>query len=222
MQLGVSEVEVWGRGVDAELFHPERSNPELRAQFGLDGRFTFVYVGRLAPEKRPEQIVEAFRIAGRQLPADAIHLVMAGTGPCEAELRRAAPDGVTFLGFLDRRNRLPELYASCDAFVFASVTETLGLVVLEAMASGLPVIAAAAGGVRDHLRDGLNGLAYEAGNAEAMARAMVRLVNDRELVGRLSRSARQTAEQLTWDREIERLDQSYREVCATMASGFAA
>ena len=94
------------------------------------------------------------------------------------------------------------------------MTETLGLVVLEAMASGLPVIAAPEGGVRDHLRDGLNGVTYEAGDAAAMARAMVLLVNEWELTGRLARNARRTAEALSWERELDRLDASYREVCA--------
>jgi glycosyltransferase involved in cell wall biosynthesis len=151
-----------------------------------------------------------------------IHLVMAGTGPSEAELRAAASPDVSFLGFLERRTRLPDLYANCDAFVFASVTETLGLVVLEAMASGLPVVAAPAGGVRDHLRDGQNGLAYQAGNIEAMAHAMVKLAWEGGLARRLGRGARATAEELTWEREMERLDRSYREVCKVAISRAAA
>ena len=138
LRLDVANVEVWGRGVDAELFHPGRRSQAMRAALGMGSRFTFVYVGRLAPEKRAEQIIHAFRLASETLPRGVIHLIMAGTGPCEAELRAAAPPGVTFLGFLDRRSRLPDLYANCDAFVFASVTETLGLVVLEAMASAPP------------------------------------------------------------------------------------
>ncbi len=178
-----------------------------------------MYVGRLAPEKRAEQIVHAFRLASESLPRGVIHLIMAGTGPCEAKLRAAAPPGVAFLGFLDRRSRLPDLYANCDAFVFASVTETLGLVVLEAMASGLPVVAAPAGGVRDHLRDGRNGLAYPPGDVGAMAGAMVRLAEDWGLTRRLARGARRTAEALTWERELNRLDLSYREVCEEAANG---
>jgi glycosyltransferase involved in cell wall biosynthesis len=213
MRLNVSDVEVWGRGVDAELFNPNRRNQEIRSRLGLGERFTFLYVGRLAPEKRPEQMMEAFRLAGALVPAGTIQLVIAGTGPLEAQLRATAPPGVVFLGFLDRRGRLPDLYANCDAFVFASVTETLGLVVLEAMASGLPVVAAPAGGVRDHLRHDENGLAYPPGYVEAMAQAMVRLVAERGLAQRLSHGARRTAEELTWDREMERLDRSYREVC---------
>jgi glycosyltransferase involved in cell wall biosynthesis len=213
MGLDVSDVEVWGRGVDAARFHPSRRSSRLRQELGLEDKFTFVYVGRLAPEKRPEQIMDAFRIACEMLPRDSIRLVMAGTGPREAELRYLGVPGVTLLGFLDRNTQLPELYASCDAFAFASVTETLGLVVLEAMASGLPVIAAPAGGVRDHLRDGVNGLSYPAGNAYAMAQCMFKLAVDSGLTRRLAKGARATAEELTWDREISRLDQSYREVC---------
>jgi phosphatidylinositol alpha 1,6-mannosyltransferase len=222
VQLEVANVEVWGRGVDAELFHPGRRSQAMRAALGMGSRFTFVYVGRLAPEKRVEQIIHAFRLASESLPRGVIHLIMAGTGPCEADLRAAAPPGVTFLGFLERRSRLPDLYANCDAFVFASVTETLGLVVLEAMASGLPVVAAPAGGVRDHLRDGKNGLAYPAGDVGAMARAMVRLAEDWGLTQRLARGARRTAEALTWERELDRLDLIYREVCAAAGNGSGA
>jgi phosphatidylinositol alpha 1,6-mannosyltransferase len=222
MRLEVPDVEVWGRGVDAELFTPGRRSPETRAALGLGERFTFLYVGRLAPEKRADQIVAAFRLATTMLPSGVIHLVMAGTGPSEAELRAAALPDVSFLGFLERRTRLPDLYANCDAFVFASVTETLGLVVLEAMASGLPVVAAPAGGVRDHLRDGQNGLAYQAGNIEAMAHAMVKLAWEGGLARRLGRGARATAEELTWEREMERLDRSYREVCKVAISRAAA
>jgi glycosyltransferase involved in cell wall biosynthesis len=222
IRLGIGDVEVWGRGVDAELFHPGRRSQAMRAAFGMGSRFTFLYVGRLAAEKRAEQVIHAFRLASECLPRGVIHLIMAGTGPCEDALRAAAPPGVTFLGFLERKSRLPDLYANCDAFVFASVTETLGLVVLEAMASGLPVIASPAGGVRDHLRDNRNGLACPEGDAGAMARAMVRLAEDWALRQRLSRGARRTGEGLGWERELDRLDLSYREVCgmaAPVASG---
>ena len=213
LALGVTDVETWGRGVDVEMFHPGRRSQEMRAALGMGSRFTFLYVGRLAAEKCVENVIEAFRAASGLLPRGTIHLVIAGTGPRETEIRAGAPPGVEFLGFLDRRGRLPDLYANCDAFLFASVTETLGLVLLEAMASGLPVIAAPAGGVRDHLRDGVNGLSYPEGDVGAMAQAMVRLVGDGALRQRLSRGARRTAEGLSWDREMERLDRSYREVC---------
>jgi phosphatidylinositol alpha 1,6-mannosyltransferase len=222
LQLDLQNVEVWGRGVDAQHYNPGRRNAEFRRELELGDRFTFLYVGRLAPEKRPEQVIDAFRLACDMMPKDSMRLVMTGTGPREAELRATAPPGVIFLGFLDRGTRLPDLYASCDAFAFASVTETLGLVVLEAMASGLPVIAAPAGGVGDHLRDGQNGMAFPAGSAFAMANSMARLAWDKNLSERLAVGARRTAEALSWDRELERLDRSYREVCGAAATPAAA
>jgi phosphatidylinositol alpha 1,6-mannosyltransferase len=212
LRMGLTDVEVWGRGVDTETFHPGRRSEALRAALGMGGRYTFLYVGRLAAEKRVAQVVDAFRVASEMVPRGVIHLVIAGAGPHEAELRATAPPGVSFLGLLDRRSRLPDLYANCDAFVFASVTETLGLVVLEAMASGLPVIAVPEGGVRDHLRDGRNGIAGRVGDVSGMALAMVRIATEWGLSRRLARGARQTVEPLSWDREIERLDRSYREV----------
>jgi phosphatidylinositol alpha 1,6-mannosyltransferase len=212
LRLGLTDVEVWGRGVDTELFHPGRRAEAIRVALGMGSRYTFLYVGRLAFEKRADQVLDAFRLASEMLPRGMIHLVVAGTGPREADLRAAAPPGVTFLGLLDRRSRLPDLYANCDAFVFASVTETLGLVVLEAMASGLPVIAVPEGGVRDHLRDGRNGLACREGDVQGMALAMARIATEWGLSRRLARGARHSVEDLSWDKEIERLGRSYREV----------
>ena len=212
-ELGVERVEVWGRGVDIAVFHPGRRSQAMRAALGMGSRFTFLYVGRLAAEKRVDLVIDAFRLASTLVPRGVLQLVVAGTGPCEAELRASAPPGVVFLGVLDRHQRLPDLYANCDAFVFASVTETLGLVVLEAMASGLPVIAAPEGGVRDHVRDGVNGLTYPAGGAWALAQSMVRLAGEWELTRRLGAGARRTADALSWEGELDRLDASYREVC---------
>jgi phosphatidylinositol alpha 1,6-mannosyltransferase len=219
--IGVRDVEVWGRGVDADSFSPTRRSDALRAQLGVGNRFMFLHVGRLAPEKRAEQVADAYRVAVGRLPPDSTRLVIAGAGPREAAVRAAAPEGTIFLGYLDRVRELPTLYASADAFVFASLTETLGLVVLEAMASGLPVIAAPAGGVADHLRDGVNGLSYPPGDVGAMADAMVALASDQGRWRALADGARATAESLSWSRELDRLDASYREVCAERALGTA-
>src|SRR5215469_3018378 len=185
LQTGVRDVEVWGRGVDATTYNPSRRNAACRERLGLGDRFIFLHVGRLAVEKRVEQIVEAYGMAQRELPPDSTRLVIAGAGPRDAAIRASAPPGTILLGYLDRSAELPTLYASADAFVFASLTETLGLVVLEAMASGLPVIAVPAGGVADHLRDGINGIATPPGDAAGMAAAMVALARDRERTRRL-------------------------------------
>ena len=210
--LGVKPVEVWGRGVDIHTFAPERRSQPLRAAYGIDDAVVFLHVGRLAAEKGVEQLVRAFLLARELLPAGSARLVVAGAGPEENALRTLAGRDVLFLGVLDRQRALPRLYASADAFLFASLTETLGLVVLEAMSSGLPVIAVPAGGVADHLRDDVNGIAVPPHDVDAMARAIVALTLDAIRRRRLAGGARRTACALDWDTELDRLDAIYREV----------
>jgi glycosyltransferase involved in cell wall biosynthesis len=217
--LGVHQVDVWGCGVDVESFAPDRRSQALRGAYGIDDAVVFLHVGRLAAEKGVEEVVRAFMIARELLPAGAARLVIAGAGPEEHALRTLAgstshegrPD-ILFLGVLDRQRALPRLYASADAFLFASLTETLGLVVLEAMSCGLPVIAPPAGGVADHLRDGENGIAVPPHDVDAMARGIVSLTLDVQRRRQLSQGARRTACALDWRAELDRLDASYREV----------
>lgn len=212
LALGLTDVEVWGRGVDDVLFHPSKRSLALRQRLNLGNAFAFVHVGRLAPEKGVEILLEAFGKLEAELGPDHVKFVVAGAGPSLPALKERAPKSVTFLGNLDRTRELPALYASADAFTFASTTETLGLVVLEAMAAGTPVIAAPEGGVADHLRHEVNGLAYPARDVDACVAAMRRLVQDRELLLSLRSGARATAERRTWEHEMDRLDASYREV----------
>src|SRR4029077_20110670 len=129
----------------------------------------------------------------------AVRLIIAGSGPEEDELRAIAGPDVLFVGVLDRQRVLARLYASADAFLFSSLTETLGLVVLEAMASGIPVIATPAGGVADHLRDDENGIAVPAYDVDAMAKAIVGLTLDPARRKRLGEGARRTAVELDWE-----------------------
>jgi glycosyltransferase involved in cell wall biosynthesis len=215
LALGVPDVEVWGRAVDVAVFNPSRRSGPLRETYASRESCILLHVGRLAPEKGVELILEGFALAQQLLPAGRVQLIIAGTGPSERALRQQAPANVTFLGNLDRQSVLPRLYASADAFLFASLTETLGLVILEAMASGLPVIATPAGGVADHLRHEVNGLAYPPRDVAEMARCIVRIVLHADLRRNLALAARATAESLSWERELDRLDESYREVLDT-------
>ena len=170
--------------------------------------------GGSPPRRASSGFSEGFAAAQAALPERDVRLVIAGVGPREAALRAVAPEGVTFLGNLDRRTMLPALYASADAFVFSSHTETLGLVILEAMASGLPVIAAPAGGVADHLRDRVNGLAYPPGDIAAMGRAIcARGAFARRWPASWATGRAPPPERLSWEHELDRLDASYREVC---------
>jgi glycosyltransferase involved in cell wall biosynthesis len=210
--LGIRNVEVWGRGVDLTSFAPERRSSALRIAYGMDNAVVFLHVGRLAAEKGVEVIVNAFNRARRQLPSGAARLIIAGAGPEEESLRASTGPDVHFPGVLDRAKALPRLYASADVFLFSSLTETLGLVVLEAMASGLPVVATPAGGVADHLRDAINGIAIGPRDVEAMTRAIVALTLDEGYRRRLAAGARATALDLDWEHELDRLDASYRRV----------
>lgn len=214
LRIGVEDVEVWGRGVDLAQFRPDRRSNELRTRLGVQRAFTFLHVGRLAPEKNVAVLLRGFAKLRERVGHDAVRLVIAGSGPDQGALQDSAPPGTVFLGNLDRATELPALYATADAFVFASTTETLGLVVLEAMASGLPVIATPAGGVADHLRNGVNGLAFPANDADALASAMHHLVTGSDLSERLAEGALMTARALGWDEELDRLDRSYKAICS--------
>jgi glycosyltransferase involved in cell wall biosynthesis len=206
LEIGVRQTHVWGGGVDAELFHPRHFSSATRQRLGIGRVFTFLHVGRLAPEKNVELVLAAFAMARAQQPEVPMRLLIAGAGPSEKALRGSSTPGVTFLGAVDRTNELPALYASVDAFVTASTTETLGLVTLEAMASGLPVIACREGGLRDYFVHTHNGLSFAAGDATDCAEAMVRLVRDASLHERLRSGARQTAEAWSSVRDLDRLD----------------
>ena len=211
-RMGVGAVEVWGRGTDVEQFHPAKRSVALRRQLGVDETVVFLHVGRMAAEKNVPLLLDAFGLFRAARPDVRASLLIAGDGPELASLRRRASGEVRFLGNMHRRDALPAVYASADAFVFASTTETLGLVVLEAMASGLPVLATPAGGVADNLRHDVNGLAFAADDAADLARHMARIADDVSLRRRLSAGARAWAESRSWDAELDRLDASYREV----------
>ncbi|MDX2185028.1 MAG: glycosyltransferase family 1 protein [Gemmatimonadaceae bacterium] len=214
--LGIGHAQLWGRGVDTTLFHPSKRSEAWRQRLGLEGRVGILCVSRLAPEKGIDVILAAFARLREHIGPDRARLIIAGTGPEEAALRAAAPPDVVFLGTLDRERDLPALYASCDLFAFASLTETLGLVVLEAMACGLPVVATPALGVAETLRDARNGLAVPPRDPAAMAQALGHLVTHATVRAQLMHGALVTAQQFSWERELDQLDATYRQ-CARSA-----
>lgn len=152
---GVVQPFLFGRGVDSLQFSPTRRSDSLRASWRAEDRFVFLYVGRLAGEKDLDILLEAYQrlsIVERAM----CRLVLVGDGPERERLERSYPDAL-FLGTLSGE-ALWTAYASADCFVFPSPSETLGNVVLEAMASGLPVLAVNEGGVLDNVVDGKTGL----------------------------------------------------------------
>jgi len=192
---GINNVRLWRNGVDCERFYPDLASDDLRHRYVEAGKFAFLYVGRLAPEKNLDILLEAFRQVRETYPK--AHLVITGNGPSYNALTRQKPLGVSFTGYLTG-NDLAAMYASCDAFVFPSITETSGMVILEAFASGLPAVAAYAGGVKEHVIDHHNGLTCRPLDAGDLAAKMIELLTDPALRNELAHNARRTAEKMSW------------------------
>ncbi|HEV7752904.1 MAG TPA: glycosyltransferase [Baekduia sp.] len=199
--IGAERVGRWDRGVDVTRFSPARRRP---GRFG--GRIAVLYAGRLTREKGAELLAEAFLAARAQ--DSRLHLVLAGGGPEEQALRDQLGEHATFLGWLDG-DGLAEAYASADVFLFPSRTDTFGQVLLEAQASGLPVVAVAEGGPCSIVQDGVTGLLRPA-DAGALAAAVVALAGDPGARERLAAAARRAVEQRTWERALGRLGDGYR------------
>jgi len=203
---GIQNVGLWRGGVDTSLFHPGKRSLEMR--FRLTGgrldRPVALYVGRLSAEKNLEVL------AGISDAVPGLRLALVGDGPARKKLeRRFAARPVQFLGFL-RGEELAAAFASADLFVMPSTTETLGFVVLEAMSSGLPVVAARAGGIPDLVDDGENGLLYDPAEPASAAKAVAELLAHPGRRLDLSEQARRTAQQCSWEQETRQLVDEYR------------
>ena len=185
----------------------------FRARFGIaPGRPTVAYVGRVAFEKNIDFLLRAIALARRSVPE--LLLVVTGEGPALKSLKRLArrlriEDNVLFVGYLDRRSGLVDGYCAADAFVFASRTETQGLVLLEAMALGVPVVSTAVMGTRDILDAG-RGALVSPDNEEDFASQMVRLLQNGELRARLALEARDYAQEWNATTMARRLTDFYR------------
>jgi glycosyltransferase involved in cell wall biosynthesis len=198
LERGVSHTVIWGGAVDASHFNPGRRTPWFRRIHGLrDEAVLVLHVGRLAPEKDVPVLLEAWALVHEAVGA-AVQFVIAGNGPLAPQVDAFGP-WIRRLGFLDR-HELANLYANADLCVLPSRTETCGLVALEAMASGLPVIAADQGGFRDSIASGVNGLLIRPGDARAFAAAILSLVVAAEPRRRYGEAARGVA----LGRDVER------------------
>jgi glycosyltransferase involved in cell wall biosynthesis len=214
--MGIPRAVVWGRGVDTGWFHPGRRSDTRRAALGADSRVLVLHVGRLAVEKGVDTLVGAF-IAARERLGDRASFCVAGDGPRAGAVRAALPFA-HHLGFLDRAT-LADLYADADIFVFPSATETCGLVALEALAAGVPVIGASAGGVPESLRHGLTGFLVSPGDAMGFAERIVELAADHEQRWAMHEAARAFAVGRDWARELEELEAVYERLrCTTVAA----
>jgi phosphatidylinositol alpha 1,6-mannosyltransferase len=202
---GFRRLRLWGRGVDTERFHPRHRSAAWRAAVGAQsGEQIVLYVGRLASEKRLDLLGRALR------GLDGVRLVIVGDGPARSSLERTyAGLQATFTGYL-RGEALATAYASTDVFVCPSDSEMFGQVIQEAMASGLPVVAARAGGALDLVREGNTGAFFSAGSASDLHVRLRELLAAPDRLAMLGQNGRVAAEQRSWDQLLDQLMLQYQ------------
>ena len=206
---GVNHTGVWSRGVDPAQFHPRFRSEAYRQALGLGPNDLLVtYIGRIAKEKNLVQMLSAWEALASE--RGSAQLALVGRGPLEEEIRRREIPGVHLLGLMHDRD-LSEAYASADIFVFPSATETFGNSLLEAMGSGLPALAASAGGVLEFAHHGRNAWLVSPNSAAALTLGLRRLMQDAGLRAGLAEGALQTARERGWDRVYDRLLSDYQD-----------
>jgi glycosyltransferase involved in cell wall biosynthesis len=206
---GIERVDLWQRGVDTELFHPDLASLEMRDRLTQNHPESplLLYVGRLSAEKEIERIkpiLEAIPTA---------RLALVGDGPHRQALEKHfAGTNTHFVGYLMGRE-LGSAFASADAFIFPSRTETLGLVLLEAMAAGCPVVAARSGGIPDIVTDGVNGYLFDPkADIQDAIDATIRLLENNQERDAIRQNARREAEKWGWASATRQLQDYYQKV----------
>lgn len=207
---GIQRLTLWQRGVDIETFQPSRATPQMRELLtqGHPEDPLLLYVGRLSPEKAIHEIKPVLEA----IPNARLALV--GDGPYRKDLEQVFAETPTYFAGYMGGITLGDAFASADAFVFPSRTETLGLVLLEAMAAGCPVVAAASGGIPDIVQDGVNGYLFDPKDERGAIAATQHLLSQPEARETLRRNARAEAERWSWSSATKQLEQYYQSVLA--------
>ena len=205
---GIERVDLWQRGVDTEMFQPHLASTQMRSRLsqGNPEDPLLLYVGRVSAEKQIDEIKPVLEAIPQA------RLAIVGDGPNREALEaHFAGTKTNFVGYLQGLE-LASAFASADAFVFPSRTETLGLVLLEAMAAGCPVVAARSGGIPDIVTDGVNGYLFEPDDPDGAITATKSLLEATAVREELRRNARREAEQWGWAAATKQLQNYYRRV----------
>jgi glycosyltransferase involved in cell wall biosynthesis len=202
-EIGFENLKVVSRGVDTKLFNMGKRNAQLRQSWGADEHAkVLISVGRIAPEKNLEQVLkayEALRFSGSNLK-----LVMVGDGPLREQYQQRFPS-IIFPGMLSQ-DQLAVYYASSDLFLFPSQTETFGNVTLEALASGIPVLAFDCAAARDWVQPGVNGWLVPENQTNGFVDQAMAIFNSPSLLEQVSLSTRQQVVHLDWDQISEQVE----------------
>jgi glycosyltransferase involved in cell wall biosynthesis len=195
------KLKILPRGLDTELFHPSRRDPRFWDRFGeTNGQVRLLYVGRVSREKDLDVLVQAYRrLRDEKIP---VQLLVVGHGPYSPALAEAVPDAL-FTGYL-RGKDLATAYASSDIFVFPSTTDTFGNVIIEAQASGVPVIVSDSGGPKELVDDQSNGLVTKSHDSEDFARAIRDLAVNAEKRKAMGTRARESVIDRTWPSAVRK------------------
>jgi len=220
---GFDRLALLSRGVDSQLFSPARRSAALRESWGLGpDDIALIHVGRLAAEKNLGLLKRCLDTLQLDYPLHRLRLVVIGDGPQRGALAQQTPSAV-FCG-AKRGEELAVHYASGDVFLFPSLSETFGNVVLEALASGLGVVAYDEAAAAQHIRHGHNGALAMPGDEMAFIEAAGGLVGDSEALRRVRLNARQHARRQGWGPIIEQFETQLRSACQATAQpvgGFA-
>ncbi len=188
------KLKILPRGLDTNLFNPRRRDPKFWGRFGANGSdLRLLYVGRISREKDLDVLAMAYQRLRKTLP---LQLFFVGDGPYSKALAETLPDAF-FTGSLTGVP-LATAYASADIFAFPSTTDTFGNVIIEAQASGLPVVVSDQGGPKELVEDGVNGLITKGHDVDDFVRAVERLARDAEMRARIARNARQSVVDRSW------------------------
>lgn len=192
---GIERVHLWPQGVDIRRFHPEKASKwwRVRLSGGHPADRVVLYVGRLAPEKG----IGRLKAILRDVPG--VRLAIVGDGPARRDLETEFAGTPTVFTGLLLGEELAAAYASADVFLFPSTTETLGIAMIEALASGLPVLAPRSGATPEVVSHGESGLLYEPDSASALIEAVNKILADDSLRAALGRGARAAAKERTWE-----------------------
>ena len=200
---GFANLKVVARGVDTKLFNISKRDTSLRISWGAtENTKVLISVGRMAPEKNLDQVLKTYEALKHT--DQAFKLVMVGDGPLRSQFQQRYPD-IIFPGMLSQSN-LAAYYASSDLFVFPSQTETFGNVTLEALASGIPVLAFDCAAARDWVQTGINGWLVAENNPDGFAAQAVAIFNSKDALDQITQSTRQQVVHLDWDQIAEQVE----------------
>lgn len=201
-----SKIRLWRRGVDRTKFNQDYCDPDWKKKHGIDGYKTILFVSRIVKEKEIFTLARTYELFESR--GERVRFVVVGSGPGEQELKERMPNAL-FLG-KKTGNELSVIFASCDLFMFPSITETFGNVVLEAHSSGLPVVTAQAGGPMDIVKDEVTGYHVTPKDPEAFYEKLHYLLHNDDVRAEFRKNAISYAETQTWPNVCGELFDIYR------------